>query len=117
MPNPHQSREEALESLERKLAALEVKKDSQASSASAKALSEGYRVVWELIGGVLGGIGFGWLFDQVANTAPWGLVSGLVIGTGISTYLVVRLAGRMSDEASKAAPPPAADLYDEDEDE
>ena len=94
-----------------------MKKDSQASSTSARALSQGYRLVWELIGGVLGGIGFGWLFDQVANTAPWGLVSGLVIGTGVSTYSVVRLAGRMSDEASKAAPPSAAALDDEDEDE
>ncbi|HEX6866869.1 MAG TPA: AtpZ/AtpI family protein [Caulobacteraceae bacterium] len=116
MPNPPKSREEALESLERKLKAFEVKKDSQASSGAARQLSQGYRLVWELIGGVLGGIGFGWLFDQVAHTAPWGMVGGLVIGTGISTVMVVRMAGRLSDEASKAAPPPAP-LDDEDEDE
>jgi ATP synthase protein I len=116
MPNPPETREEALESFERKLDALEAKQSSQDRRQAGLALTQGYRLVAELIGGILGGIGFGWLFDKVAHTEPWGLVGGLLIGTAVSTFAVVRAAGRMSDEAKKAAPPPPAVPFD-DEDE
>lgn len=116
MPNPPKTREEALESFERKLDALEAKQSSEANRQAGLALTQGYRLVAELIGGVLGGIGFGWLFDRFFHTAPWGLVGGLLIGAGVSSYAVVRAAGRMSDEAKKAAPPQAVPFDDEDED-
>ena len=118
MPNPPDTREEALESFERKLDALEAKQGGKDRLAAGLAMSQGYRLVAELIGGILGGIGFGWLFDRFAHTSPWGLVGGLLIGAGVSSYAVVRAAGRMSDEAKKAAPPaPAVPFDDEDEDD
>ena len=116
MPNPPDTREEALERFERKLDALEAKQSSKDRAAAGLAMSQGYRLVAELIGGILGGIGFGWLFDRFAHTAPWGLVGGLLIGAAVSSFAVVRAAGRMSDEAKKAAPPQAVPFDDEDED-
>ena len=67
------------------------------------------------MGGVLGGLGLGWLFDRIAHTAPWGLIGGLVIGTGLSAYLAATMAGRMSNEASKKAGP-VASVADDDDD-
>jgi ATP synthase protein I len=116
MPNPPKSREEALQSLERKLDALETRRSSQAGSIAGQSFTRGYRLVAELIGGLLGGIGFGWLFDRFAHTAPWGLVGGVLIGSIVSSFAVIRTAGQMSDEAAKAAPPQAA-AFDDDEDE
>ena len=57
--------------------------------------SAGYRVLGELIGGLLSGLGLGWLFDRVAHTAPLGLIVGVL-------FVAVRSATRMS------RPPPAA---------
>jgi ATP synthase protein I len=117
MPNPPDAREEALRSFERKLGALEAKRNSKAGFDAGQSLNQGYRLVAGLIGGVLGGIGFGWLFDQFAHTEPWGLIGGLLIGAGVSSYTAIRTAGRMSDEAGKVAPPQAAPFDDEDEDD
>jgi len=115
MPNPPDTRDEALESFERKLDAIEAKQNRKIGG-SGQALNQGYQLVAELIGGVLAGIGLGWLFDRFAHTSPWGLIGGLLIGAGVSSYTAVLAAGRMSDEASKDAPPVAA-TFDDDEDE
>jgi ATP synthase protein I len=55
----------------------------------------GYRLLGQMLGGVLGGIGLGWLVDHFAHTTPWGLVSGLLIGAGLSIYSTVRTASRL----------------------
>ncbi len=61
----------------------------------------GYRLVAELVGGVLVGLGFGWLFDRFFHTSPLGLLSGLLIGAGTAVFLVVRTATAMSDAERK----------------
>ena len=115
MPNPPDTREEALQGLERKLETLEARQNSKSRVNTGQALNEGYQLVAGLIGGVLAGIGFGWLFDKFLHTTPWGLIGGMLIGAGFSSYTAVRAAGRMSDKASKVAPPQAAAFDDEDE--
>ncbi len=59
----------------------------------------GYRLIGEMVGGVLTGLGLGWLVDRIAGTAPFGLIGGVLIGTAASIYLVVRTAARMTASA------------------
>jgi ATP synthase protein I len=63
---------------------------------------QGYRLLADMIGGVLVGLGLGWLLDRYVGIAPWGMVGGLLIGLGFSIFSVVRKASQMS----KAAQPP-----------
>jgi ATP synthase protein I len=102
--------------LEDRLKAFEQKRGRSASSEQAQALGAGYRFLASMIGGVLTGVGLGWLLDHYAGTGPWGMIGGLLIGSTVSIIAVVRAAGRMSDEASKASPPQTAAAFD-DEDE
>ncbi len=77
----------------------------------------GYRLIGELIGGVLTGLGLGWVVDRFAGTAPWGLIGGMLIGTGAAIFLVVRSAGRMSGAmAAQAGPVPSATSAQDEDD-
>ena len=117
MPDNDPVRSGNPDSLEDRLNAFDKKRSRPVTPEQGQALSAGYRLLASLIGGVLAGVGFGWLFDHFVGTGPWGLISGLLIGSTVSIITVVRVAGRMSDEAMKAGPPPqAAPFDDEDED-
>lgn len=76
----------------------------------------GYRLLAGLLGGVFGGTGLGWTFDHFVHTSPFGLISGLLIGLGVSIYAAVRTALAISAKAQSAGPPPPAVADDEDED-
>ncbi|HEX3364416.1 hypothetical protein [Phenylobacterium sp.] len=81
------------------------------------AMAQGYRFVGEVVGGVLGGVGLGWLLDHYAKvTAPWGVVGGLLIGTGFSIFTAVTAVGRANKIALGASGtvPGATDDKDED---
>ncbi len=109
-------REEAA-SLDKRIDAFEAKRTAQRpKSATDHGSGDGYRLLADLIGGILGGLGFGWLFDRFAHTEPFGLIGGMLIGTGMAVYLVVRSAGRMSKAAS-AANPAKASADDDDTEE
>jgi ATP synthase protein I len=56
--------------------------------------SAAYRVLAQMLGGVFGGLGLGWLLDRVAHTKPWGLIGGLLIGTTTSIVMMIRAASR-----------------------
>ncbi len=117
MPEFDESRSEALKRLDDELKAFESKRAGKASpTGGAAAASQAYRLMAGLIGGLLGGLGFGWLFDQFAHTAPWGMIGGLLIGIGASTYGVVRMAGQMSaSQPTEPGPGSAPRADDEDE--
>ena len=76
----------------------------------------GYRLLGQMIGGVLGGLGLGWLVDRFAHTSPWGLVLGLLIGAGLSIFSAVQTASRLSAR-TEAKASPTAPVPDDDEDE
>lgn len=98
---PH---DEALRSLDARLAAVEGREASKPTGSVEQGASDGYRLLADLLGGVLGGLGLGWALDHYAGTRPWGLIGGVLIGTGLSVFLVVRRASQMSAKAaSKAA--------------
>jgi ATP synthase protein I len=101
-------------SLDKRLAAAEAAQARRASGDSHRAMAQGYRFIGEVVGGVLMGAGFGWLLDRFAGTGPFGLVLGLLAGTGISIFVAVRSAAKMTKDATeKAGPLPR--VPDEDE--
>jgi ATP synthase protein I len=103
MPKADEPNDKALESLDARLAAFEARRaaDRPAPPAHGETGSaDGYRLLADLIGGVLVGLGFGWLLDRYAHTSPFGLVGGVLIGMGASIFIVVRKATKMSAQAS-----------------
>jgi ATP synthase protein I len=116
MPRPDEPNAEAT-SLDRRLAAAEAAQARRTSGDSHRAMAQGYRFVGEVVGGVLMGVGLGWLVDRFAGTAPFGLVIGLLAGSGLSIFAAVRTAARtQKNELAKAGPLPSVP-DDEDEDE
>ena len=114
-PRPVTPGDGAFRDFDGRLDALSASRQRGRDSIGAGDPEAGYRLVAELVGGVLVGLGLGWALDRLAHTAPFGLVGGLLIGTGLSVFLVVRTASRMS-EAARAAKP-AGDLADDGDDE
>ncbi len=115
-PVPKSGREtrDPLARLDSELASFEASRQKAPSASSGEA-GAGYRLLGQMLGGVLGGIGLGWLVDHYANTSPWGLVLGLLIGAGLSIYSTVRTASRMGAKF-ETKPEPIAPVSDDDDD-
>ncbi|MDP3748792.1 MAG: AtpZ/AtpI family protein, partial [Phenylobacterium sp.] len=88
----------------------------KASGETHRAMAQGYRFIGEVVGGVLMGVGLGWLLDRYAGTSPFGMVGGLLIGSGLSIFVAVRTATRNTKDAMAKAGPPPVVADDEDED-
>jgi len=120
MPKPDETSHGVLKSLDHQLDAFEASRASKPSKPALMGMgdsaSDGFRLLGQLIGGVLGGLGLGWLVDRFAGTSPLGMVCGLLIGTGLSIYAAVRSAMATSAK-SAAAGPPAAAVVENDDDE
>jgi ATP synthase protein I len=116
MPHPDEPPDEALRSLDQRLGAAEAAQARKVSPDTHAAMAQGYRFVGEVVGGVLGGVGLGWLLDRFAHTQPWGVVGGLLIGTGFSIYTAVSSAARASRKELDALGPSPSAPDDEDED-
>jgi ATP synthase protein I len=100
MTDPDEDSEEALTRLGHRLDAVDaLRRRPVQPIGEATGAGDGYRLLGTLIGGVLGGLGLGWCFDRLAHTVPFGLIGGLLIGTGASIYTVVRSA--MTSSAPK----------------
>jgi ATP synthase protein I len=114
-PGPGESGRDPLARLDSDLASFEAGRQKAPSGMGGDA-GAGYRLLGQMLGGVLGGIGLGWLVDHYAHTSPWGLVLGLLIGAGLSIYSAVltasRMGARMGSGTGPAAPGP-----DDDEDD
>ena len=116
MPDSHDPPEKALASLDQRLGAAEAAQARKVSGDTHAAMAQGYRFVGEVVGGVLGGVGLGWLVDHFAGTTPLGLLGGLLIGTGLSISVAVSTAAKASKiTLDRQAPAPSVP-DDEDED-
>jgi ATP synthase protein I len=102
MPKADEPNDRAPQSLDARIAAFEARKAAEKPirAEHEKSSQDGYRLLADLIGGVLAGLGLGWAIDRYAGTEPWGMVGGLLIGMGFSVYLVVRKATKLSAQAS-----------------
>ena len=55
-----------------------------------------YAAGFSLFAAVLAGLIAGWLLDRWLGTAPWLVVTGIVIGAGVGFYQFIRLLSRIS---------------------
>ena len=103
MSQPDDESQEALQRLQTRLDALKAERTpkSKADGSAERSMGEGYRLLGEVIGGVLGGLGLGWLVDHVAHTTPFGMVIGLLLGTAASAYAAMKSADKMGRTARK----------------
>ncbi|MHB8529367.1 MAG: AtpZ/AtpI family protein [Caulobacteraceae bacterium] len=117
MPEPENSGR-ALDRLDKGLGAFDASRRAKPALAGiGGGAGEGYRLLAQMVGGVLGGLGIGWGVDHFAHTGPWGVLGGLVIGAGLSVYATVQTASRISARAAAGGIPPASPADgDEDED-
>jgi ATP synthase protein I len=114
---PPAGRQDPLGTLDKDIEAFEAgRRKTRSTVAAGMAGGDGYRVLGQLLSGLLGGIGLGWLLDQVAHTTPWGLVGGLVIGTGLSIFSTVRMASRFGAGTNSQPPPDVPAVVDDDDD-
>jgi len=65
---------------------------------------------------VLMGAALGWLIDRFAGTSPFGLIIGLLGGTGFSIFVAVRSAARVTRTETERLGPLPTVPDDEDED-
>lgn len=114
MPKPDDFRKEA-NGLEKRIDAFEAERTPAGRASSQRAMGQGYRFLSEVVGGVLGGLGFGWLVDRIAHTQPFGLVGGLLIGFGVSTFVAIRGAGAWAKAESEHTGEPPSAPDDEDD--
>ena len=108
MADPPPPDDDAFQRLDRRLDALAASnRRAPRAFGSEAGAGAGYRMLGELVGGVLAGLGLGWLLDRTAGTQPFGLIGGVLIGMGGSIFLVVRSAGRMAGAAETQTAPKA----------
>ncbi|MFI4936471.1 MAG: AtpZ/AtpI family protein [Caulobacterales bacterium] len=94
MSQPDDESRQALERLNQRLTAFKADGSPSAGGpgSAERGIGEGYRYLGEVIGGILGGLGLGWVVDHFAHTTPFGIVIGLLLGTAASAYAVVKTA-------------------------
>jgi ATP synthase protein I len=118
MPDPDENSRDALKRLDHRLGAFEASRKARtpATGLGGEA-GTGYRLLGQLLGGVFGGLGLGWLIDRFAHTGPWGLLGGLAIGAVGSIWAAVMTASRASAAAEAMVGAAAAPARPKDEDE
>lgn len=91
----------------------------QDQRARGAAMGEAFKIVAELMVGVVLGGAAGWFLDRQFGTAPWLLVLFLMLGFGGGLSNVIRTARRMQAgvEAMQKAGKPASGNDDDDDDE
>ena len=101
MPQPDEDSQEALRRLQTRLDTLTAERTPKVSAEkpAESSMGDGYRLLGEVIGGVLGGLGLGWVVDHFAHTTPFGMVIGLLLGTAASAYAAMKSAERMGRSA------------------
>jgi ATP synthase protein I len=117
MPESDPSRDEALARLEERANALEARETQGQIDWGQQASSQAYRILAELIGGVLVGCAIGFGVDWFAGTTPWGMIVGVLIGFGVAVWMAKRTADRLMKLAkSEGDPMKSVPFDDEDED-
>ena len=108
------AREEAIRRLDERAKALGARTQSPvASHAGEQAVSQAYRIIAELLGGVLIGLAAGFIVDRIFNTTPWGLIGGVLSGFALSIWMARRTANRLMAMAKQGSEPSSVPFDDE----
>lgn len=85
--------------------------------ARGSALGQAFKIVAELLVGVVVGGGMGWALDKALGTRPWLLVLFLMLGFAAGMSNVIRTARKMqsASEPMQRSAPSVADDDDEDD--
>ncbi len=116
---PPESREEAIKRLNEQADALERQSESRLAHemAGQKAASQAWKIIADLLGGVLVGLALGYGFDHFAGTRPVGIIGGVLVGFAISVWMAWRTAKRIQAEAEASGVRPQAVPFDEEEED
>ena len=119
MPGADENREEALKRLDERAAALQARTAKPAHSAAGEAaVSQAWRILAELIGGVFIGLAIGWIVQMFLPIAPYGLVGGVLGGFVLSLVMAKRTADRLMAQArAEQGDTPLPTIADDDDDE
>ena len=93
-PPDKTSTQDELSDLDSRLKAIEARKRKVADSSAEVGANKGYQALGELIAGILGGLGLGWLSDHYLHTLPWGMIIGAILGMVVAVYAIVKSGQR-----------------------
>ncbi len=116
MPPADEPREEALRRLDERAAALgaRTQRPVHVTAAGEQAVGQAYRIIAELIGGVVVGLAGGffvvWAF-KVPTAA--GLIGGVLLGFALALWMAWRTAQRLMALAQQEGEPPSVPFDDE----
>lgn len=116
MSDSGESREEAIKRLNQSASDLESRtaRKELHYAAQARAASQAWRILAELLGGVFAGLALGFVVDAVFGTVPWGLITGVLLGFGVSVWMARRTARRLMAEAKLEGEPTSVPFDEED---
>ncbi len=118
MPRADENREEALKRLDERAAALQARTAKPASHAAGEAAAgQAWRIIAELLGGVLIGLAFGAIVDWFLPTRPWGMIGGVIGGFALSLWMAKRTADRLMAQAKAEQGDTPLPVIADDEDE
>ncbi len=84
------SEDDELKDLDARLKAAEARTRKTADAGAEVGANQGFQVLGELIGGIFGGLGLGWLVDHYVHTLPWGMIVGTILGMVAAIYAIVK---------------------------
>jgi ATP synthase protein I len=118
MPPAVEPREEALRRLDERAAALAARTQGPETSHKAQeaAVSQAYRIIAELFGGVLVGLAAGFFVVWAFKVPPAvGLIGGVLCGFALSLWMAWRTAQRLMALAAQEGEPQSVPFDDDDE--
>ncbi len=88
---PDGSKTDDLDDLDRRLKAIEARRRKTVDPSAEVGANKGFQVLGELLGGILGGLGLGWLADTyIFHAPPWGMIVGTILGMIVAMYAIIK---------------------------
>ncbi len=121
MTTPPPPRDEALRKLTERADALErrtARPTAGAGTGEGAAVNQAYKLIAELLGGVIVGLALGFGVDKITGHPPIGLIGGVLLGFAVSVWMAKRTADRLTAQAKAengGAPAPSVPFDDEDD--
>ncbi len=89
-PDHHDPDGKALKDLDARLKAIDARQRQAKDKPAEAGMNAGYQALGSLFGGILVGLGLGWVVDHYVHTLPWGMVVGSLLGLVAAIYTIVK---------------------------